>query len=254
MKYHLARGEEQLGTFTDLDVSSGLRNGRFLPSDLCWTDGMAGWQTLGEHLKETQGDTSVPETLAVAALREEVRKDHAEAAEPASRGRRLAAWAFDVLSVLIPMILMLTLVAPEGGTVLDMLKSLQEDPQATMQAMQQRIDKIVTSGNLTLPLMSGLLDLAMLANIILLTVRGQTLGKLVLGIQIVRFADGSRAGFIRAVLLRSVLFAVMAVVTSFQFFAQVLLLTDMLFIFRQDRRCLHDLVADTKVVRRKRQG
>ncbi len=29
----------------------------------------------------------------------------------------------------------------------------------------------------------------------------------------------------------------------------ILMLTNVLFIFRSDRRCIHDLIADTKVVR-----
>ena len=62
MKYHLARGEEQLGTFNDLDVSAGLREGRFKPTDLCWAEGMPEWRTLGSHLQELNPEGGAPPT------------------------------------------------------------------------------------------------------------------------------------------------------------------------------------------------
>ena len=81
MKYHLARGEEQLGTFNDLDVSAGLREGRFKPSDLCWAEGMPEWLSLGAHLQELNPEYAVPpipEPPALTALRAEVRQDQVD--------------------------------------------------------------------------------------------------------------------------------------------------------------------------------
>jgi uncharacterized RDD family membrane protein YckC len=94
--------------------------------------------------------------------------------------------------------------------------------------------------------MSWLVVVLLLGNVILLTVRGQSVGKLLTGIQIVRASDGGRAGFVKAVLLRWFLFAI---IESIQFIGPVLTLANIFMIFRQDRRCLHDLVADTRVVK-----
>jgi len=70
----------------------------------------------------------------------------------------------------------------------------------------------------------------------------------------VRFPEGARAGFIKAVLLRSLVFAILifAGTISLGGLGVVLLLTDVLSIFRKDRRCLHDLVSETLVTKRSR--
>jgi uncharacterized RDD family membrane protein YckC len=79
----------------------------------------------------------------------------------------------------------------------------------------------------------------------LLSLRGQTLGKLLLRIRIVRFGGGLRAGFVHAFLLRSLLPEMLRIIP---FLGVVFWLVDIGFIFREDRRCLHDLIAGTVVV------
>jgi len=83
-------------------------------------------------------------------------------------------------------------------------------------------------------------------NVIMLTLRGQSIGKWLTGIRIVMFQSGAPAGFVRAVLLRSF---VISVLGSISYVGPGIQLFDILCIFRQDRRCLHDLIADTMVVR-----
>ena len=80
------------------------------------------------------------------------------------------------------------------------------------------------------------------ADVFLLTVMGQTIGKIVLGIRIVRADTGEAPGFVRGVLLRSVVNSVLSVIPFYS-------LVDPLTIFRDDRRCLHDMLAGTVVVR-----
>ena len=84
-----------------------------------------------------------------------------------------------------------------------------------------------------------------LLQVLLLSTRGQTIGKLLFRIRIVRNRTGGKAGFVHAFLLRSVL------VESIKFIpvlGVVFALVDVCFIFRDDRRCVHDLIADTCVV------
>jgi hypothetical protein len=45
---HVARKTVQLGIFSPPEVVAGLANGRFLPTDLAWTNGLAAWKPLGE--------------------------------------------------------------------------------------------------------------------------------------------------------------------------------------------------------------
>ncbi len=80
-----------------------------------------------------------------------------------------------------------------------------------------------------------------IASGILIAKRSQSVGKAAVGIKIVR-TDGSRAGFWRIAGLR---WLVMMLGSSA---IGLLGLVDVLMIYRSDRRCLHDLIADTIVV------
>ncbi|MEY3609331.1 MAG: hypothetical protein RLZZ447_2119 [Verrucomicrobiota bacterium] len=99
------------------------------------------------------------------------------------------------------------------------------------------------------------LQLALLGiQIFLLTSRGQSLGKILLGVRVVRADDGEKPGFLRAWLLRELpsgtiqgLLQLVPIVGFFLRFAFVT--TNYLMIFREDRRCLHDFIAGTRVVR-----
>lgn len=77
---------------------------------------------------------------------------------------------------------------------------------------------------------------------------GQTIGKKMLGIRIADMGDGI-APFGKIVLLR---YLPMSAVPQLPIVGAVLSLMDTLFIFRSDRRCLHDLVAGTRVVKVRR--
>jgi uncharacterized RDD family membrane protein YckC len=75
--------------------------------------------------------------------------------------------------------------------------------------------------------------------------RGQTLGKMALGIRIVR-PDGSRASLARLLGLRYGVGSAVAIIPGA---AQIYAVIDSLLIFRASRRCLHDTIADTIVVK-----
>ena len=73
---------------------------------------------------------------------------------------------------------------------------------------------------------------------------GQTFGKRMMGIRVVR-TDGSRVTYARFIFLRWLPLAVVGGVPVLGFVASLL---DPLLIFRDSRQCLHDNIADTKVV------
>ena len=79
----------------------------------------------------------------------------------------------------------------------------------------------------------------------LLTLRAQSIGKILMKIRIVHVTQETHPGFVRLVLLRTF---VPSLIGSLPYIGFFFTLTDICFIFRQDRRCLHDLIADTKVV------
>jgi len=88
------------------------------------------------------------------------------------------------------------------------------------------------------------LGVILILNGYLLATRAQTIGKRAMGIRIVNH-DGSQASFATVVLRRMVPFQMLAGVPVVNYLA----LVDVLFIFRQDRRCLHDYLAGTRVVK-----
>jgi len=82
------------------------------------------------------------------------------------------------------------------------------------------------------------------SNLWLLAANGSTIGKRALRIRITR-ADGSRATVWRLVLLRALPQWAIAVIPV----VNLVVLADWLLIFGADRRCLHDYIADTIVVK-----
>jgi uncharacterized RDD family membrane protein YckC len=79
----------------------------------------------------------------------------------------------------------------------------------------------------------------------LIKTRGQTIGKLALGIKMVR-NDESPADFQRLALMR---YLPQYAVTAIPLAGGLLYVIDVLFIFRKSKRCLHDDIADTIVVK-----
>jgi uncharacterized RDD family membrane protein YckC len=73
---------------------------------------------------------------------------------------------------------------------------------------------------------------------------GQTFGKRMMGIRVVRM-DGSRVAFARFIFLRWLPLALLGLVPYVKY---VIGLLDSLLIFRASSRCLHDDIADTQVV------
>lgn len=89
----------------------------------------------------------------------------------------------------------------------------------------------------------GLLGLG-IYQMYLISTTGQSLGKKWLGIKIIKI-DGMPCGFVHGVLLRS---WVMSFIAQVPIIGPIASIVDPLLIFGDERRCLHDLIASTKVV------
>lgn len=81
--------------------------------------------------------------------------------------------------------------------------------------------------------------------IYLLVQNGQTIGKRTVGIRIVDYNDGTLLGAGRILGMRGVLPGVIA---SIPYVGWIFALADALFIFGEERRCIHDYMAQSKVV------
>ncbi len=142
--------------------------------------------------------------------------------EPASRAIRLGGWAIDlVISIAIALPLLIGI----GFNIRGML-----NPDAALGA----------GGLITM-----LASVAwVVVTIVLVHRNGQTIGKKLVGIKVVR-SDGSRASLARIFWLRNVvnvLPSLVPFVGSFYFFI------DHGLIFLDSRQCVHDKIADTIVV------
>ena len=96
---------------------------------------------------------------------------------------------------------------------------------------------------MTLPIALGVIGAIAWAWITILLVAryGQTMGKRLLEIRVVR-SDGSQASLGRIFWLRNVVNGLLGIIPLYS-------LIDPLFIFGQRRQCIHDLIADTIVVK-----
>lgn len=80
----------------------------------------------------------------------------------------------------------------------------------------------------------------------LLTAHGQTIGKRIIGLRIVKVSDMTNGGFVTNVLLRTV---ANAAISAVPVAGSIYFLVDPAFIFRDDRRCVHDHLAGTCVIK-----
>jgi len=96
-----------------------------------------------------------------------------------------------------------------------------------------------------LALLGAFIGVALIVvNLVMLHRSGQTIGKRIVGIKIVR-SDGSRCGLGRLIALR---FLVPVLISAIPKVGRFFGLIDALSIFNSERRCIHDYIADTIVV------
>jgi uncharacterized RDD family membrane protein YckC len=149
----------------------------------------------------------------------------------AGRGMRLIAVLLNSVLWVAPLVLG-SLAAPEAW----------DDPQQVRDPASGQMVQAHQAATLTLGgIMLGGWLLLLIVNGILVGTRSQSIGKALVGIEI-RREDGTRATFWRIVGLRWL--ACGAIGVFVPFFG----LIDPLFIFRRDRRCVHDQIAGTIVV------
>jgi len=145
-------------------------------------------------------------------------------AELAGRGRRLAATLIDM--VLVPALAIFLML------ITGVLEHAEDWAPAAMPVMRM--------------LLLGLASYALL-NLWLLWTRGQTVGKALLGIAIVRASTGERSALWR-LFVRGLFFPTLYLIVLVPYVALIPVI-DQGLIFRKDRRCIHDWASGTAVVR-----
>jgi len=194
------------------------------------------WRRVGDYV-----EFGAPSPVAPAIPSEEadpaalpVPETAAASAPLAGRGERLLAQTLDNvigLACALPGLIMMALAAVSAGF-----------------GLGTDLDKLTTAAGFGAGLMVTLAALIALAAVQLWMVvtSGQTIGKRVLDLRIVTFQDEANPGFVKVFLLRAVL---PALIGAIPLIGVPFALTDYCFIFRPDRRCLHDLIAGTKVIK-----
>jgi uncharacterized RDD family membrane protein YckC len=169
----------------------------------------------------------------------------------AERGARLLAASFDqliLLGIVLPMLFgaIQTIVA----RVVPIVESAMSGDSANLRLIDTETiasdatSAMFTGAGITVTVVALLIWCVITAWLV--ATRSQSIGKLLVGIKVVR-TDGSPASFGRIILLRNVV----SFLPSFLPFIGLLyqLVIDPIFIFQDSRRCLHDMIADTIVVR-----
>jgi uncharacterized RDD family membrane protein YckC len=194
----------------------------------------AAWKTLGQFEEFGGRPVSVPVT-AMADTSPPVMA----AAAPSATASLWLRFPAAVIDGLLKVICFLPTSIPVTRIVLDQAAAGQQRTFAEMSAVMR--DALNTSLDKSLPLLAILLVVQMF----LLARRGQSIGKLMLGLRIVRL-DGSAPGFLHAFLLRS---CAPFLIEQIPLLGLGFWIVDSCFVFRADRRCVHDLLADTRVVK-----
>ena len=169
-------------------------------------------------------------------------------AQLAERSQRLVAASIDellLLGIALPML---------AGAMPAIMAALGHADPLDLQSMDtvESLNRIMDPEQLTHAMLAGpgfiISIVALIAWCVvtawLVAVNGQTIGKRLVGIKVVR-TDGSPASFARIFLLRNVVNGLPLLLP----YGWLYQLIDPLLIYQPSRQCIHDRIADTAVVR-----
>ena len=152
----------------------------------------------------------------------------------ASHNKRFLAFVIDLFLMAIMLMFFLKFLGIDGGSATDM-QTVQAELVKKLEALSESQKMLLT--------FSPIISFFILHGFLLYH-RGQTLGKKMMGIAIVTL-DNQKPAFMPLIAQRYFsqwLIGMLPVV------GLPLRLLDILMIFRADKRCLHDLIAKTKVI------
>ncbi len=214
---------KEYGPVTAEQIRAWIRAGRTNYDTQAKALGTDEWRTVGDFLEFATPDGEPPPLEPAAA-----------GADPtlAHPGMRLLAALIDGFVESLCWL-------PTSQAVIKSLGGLISAGQVSPQDL---VEVLSNSMARSIPYLAGLI----LVQATLLSLRGQTIGKIFTGLRIVRAKNGAPAGFLHAFLLRGFLPRCLRHVPII---GLLFWFVDNCFIFRTDRRCIHDLMAGTKVIK-----
>ncbi len=224
---------KEYGPVSADQIRSWIETGRANLQTRARLDGTETWKALGEFA-EFGGADPAPGATAIAPATDFLASD-VPMPELAGRGQRLVAMLLDML---------IASVACMPGFFLIGFGAMQMAIQGNYTALSAGMDV----GRMLLGFaLLAFFGLALaIVQIWMLSVSGQTIGKRIMSIRVVRYPGDERAGFVHAWLLRNF---VVTLICYLPWIGFIFFFADYLCIFRADRRCLHDLIAATHVIK-----
>lgn len=233
---------KEYGPVTADQVRTWINGGRANLDTRAKALGSEEWRRLGDYA-EFSSPTGAPPVISAGSMTGSIVET--SSLVPAERGTRLLArvidWAIE-FACAIP-----------GGIILgeEFLKVVVTVGQGGEPDFDQLDYKRLGLGALVL-ILSWLMLLVV--QVWMLTTRGQSIGKRITKIRIVRIQGNEKPGIVYAWLMREFLITMIGIVVSLLPIIGPFLLrpafhiVDWCMIFRDDQRCLHDLIAGTRVV------
>ncbi len=239
---------KEYGPATVSQVRGWLEGGRANADTRAKRVGTEEWRRLGEFVEFGGVEVAAPARPEGNLGAEVPESGEPEPQTLASPWSRLLARFADGFLEFLAAVPALVVLGPDLMKVLQAIVAASRDGEFNLEGLETT--RLMPALALFTALQLALLGI----QIFLLTSRGQSLGKILLGVRVVRADDGEKPGFLRAWLLRELpsgtiqgLLQLVPIVGFFLRFAFVT--TNYLMIFREDRRCLHDFIAGTRVVR-----
>lgn len=263
MQIYLARNNQQAGPYTLEQINQMLVSQQVLLTDLAWHQGMTEWKVLGELTQgqleyQPQGYTSpipfspVPDSnnQSQDPLHQIKIEKKIPEVELAPFYSRFIAKFIDIFFWLPATYILTAFFTPEedqkflalNSQLVEMFMSKSTDIEL-MQSTQTAIFTMIPS---TAIISAAIYILIMLCiQGYFLHKHGQSIGKKLLGIQVVDYNSGEKTGVVRAFVLRSLVFILPTL-----YLMPLFSIVDYLFSLGKKKQTLHDKLAKTKVVKR----
>lgn len=256
MQIYLARNNQQAGPYTLEQLNQMLTSQQVLLTDLMWHTGMSEWKPVGEV---TQGKFAYFPQNQQASVQSPFTTDstvnptHSSSIQleknsiPSNSGtlapiqKRAFAKIID-LALWVPATLFPTAFM-NADQYAAMAKIQEQGIIPTPETQAELINLIPQAGWIG---MAVYILLMLTVQAILLHKTGQSIGKKVLGIQIVDIKDKKQVSVYRAFFVRSVIFIIFNFI-----FMPFSIIIDWAFAFGKNRQALHDHLAKTIVVEKK---
>lgn len=263
MQIYLARNNQQAGPYSLDQLNAMLASGEVQLTDLMWHEGMENWQQVGQMTRQQlfysptsgQKPTSVnlkkpTESHQPSWIRKRQATEYHEFdISQAQKQLDLATIPSRILAQFINFGLFILAVMPIYIHIYNSPKLMQfVEMMKNNQLNNQQMIEILSSIPSHIIILSDLLVLGLLISQLLLLVRrGQSIGKMIMGIRILDINSNAIPTITNLILLRTIL---PMVIFSFKFLGQFFLALDVItMILDKKRQSLHDKIAKTYVVR-----